>query len=123
MALDSSTSAASDQRARTLEQPEPEAPPPPAASLAAIGGARKRSNLGKRLLLVALVLTGLGVIAFAMMPRPVAVESALVTRAAMRVTVDEDGVARIEDRYVVSAPMSGRLERIEAKAGDQVQRG
>jgi HlyD family secretion protein len=41
----------------------------------------------------------------------------------MRVTVDEDGETRVRDRFVISAPVSGRLQRIAFEPGDTVVRG
>ena len=56
-------------------------------------------------------------------PEPTPVNIAPVTRGPMQVTVDEDGVTRVRERFVVSAPVSGRLERIELEPGDAVVRG
>jgi HlyD family secretion protein len=39
------------------------------------------------------------------------------------VTVDEEGVTRVRDRFVVSSPVSGRVLRIELEPGDAVKRG
>jgi HlyD family secretion protein len=64
-----------------------------------------------------------GLLAWAFMPKPVAVETAAVTRGPFRKTVDEDGRTRVRDRYVVSAPVPGRLLRIELKPGAAVERG
>ena len=64
-----------------------------------------------------------GVLAWAFAPQPVAVDTAVVTRGAFRKTVDEDGKTRVRDRYVVSAPLAGRLLRVELKAGAPVTRG
>ncbi len=64
-----------------------------------------------------------GGIVVAWLPRAVAVDLAEVTRAPMRVTVDEDGHARVKDRYVVSAPIVGNLGRIELVPGDDVKQG
>jgi HlyD family secretion protein len=36
-------------------------------------------------------------------------------------TVDEDGKTRIRERYVVAAPLPGRLTRVRLKAGDAVK--
>ena len=58
--------------------------------------------------------------AFAMWPDTMAVEVAASTRGPMRVTVDEDGETRVRDRYVVSAPVTGQLQRIELEPGDPV---
>jgi HlyD family secretion protein len=56
-----------------------------------------------------------------MMPRPVPVETATVTKGKFVATVDEDGKTRIRERYVVAAPLPGRMARIRLKAGDSVK--
>ena len=38
-------------------------------------------------------------------------------------TIEEDGRTRVRDRYLVSAPLSGRVQRLALKAGDTVQTG
>lgn len=53
-------------------------------------------------------------------PSPTIVESAKATIGAMRVTVDEDGETRAHDRFVVAAPIPGRLLRVELEEGDKV---
>jgi HlyD family secretion protein len=58
---------------------------------------------------------------FAFMPKPVPVETAIVERGDLRVTVDEDGKTRVIDRYVVSAPLGGTMGRIELHPGDRVE--
>jgi HlyD family secretion protein len=57
------------------------------------------------------------------MPKPVVVETATAKRGQLVVTVDEDGKSRVKDRYVVSAPLSGNLARIELRPGDMVKPG
>jgi HlyD family secretion protein len=61
-----------------------------------------------------------GAIAWAFRAPPVPVDLALVTRGDLRVTIDEEGMTRVRERYVVSAPVAGRLQRIGLKAGDEV---
>jgi HlyD family secretion protein len=61
--------------------------------------------------------------AFALWPQPLAVDVAAVAAGPMTVTVDEDGETRVRDRFVISAPVSGRLQRIELEPGDAVARG
>src|SRR5690606_22332794 len=56
-------------------------------------------------------------------PRPVSVDVVRVTRGPLQVTVDEDGRARVKNRHVVSAPLSGSLARPELHAGDRVEQG
>ena len=64
-----------------------------------------------------------GLLVWAFAPRPVEVEIATVTRGPFRKTVDEDGKTRVRDRYVVSAPVPGRLLRVDLEVGDPVVPG
>ncbi len=59
-------------------------------------------------------------VGWAFAPRPVEVELATVTQGPFETTVDEDGKTRLADRYVVSAPLAGRLARITLKEGNAV---
>jgi HlyD family secretion protein len=58
---------------------------------------------------------------WAFSPRPVEVELAVASRGRFEATVDEDGRTRLRDRFVVSAPLAGRLSRIALRAGDAVE--
>jgi HlyD family secretion protein len=60
---------------------------------------------------------------WALRPRPVPADFAAVTRGQLQVTVEEEGRTRVRDRYVTSAPMPGRMRRIELDAGDPVVAG
>src|SRR5512134_3310008 len=62
-------------------------------------------------------------VAVALWPEPIEVDTAVVTRSHMQVTIDEDGVTRVRDRFVITAPVSGRLQRIELEPGERVSRG
>ena len=68
---------------------------------------------------------GLGLCAFALIyalwPSPVRVEIVRASRGPMMVTVNEDGKTRVRERYIVSAPVSGLLARLEIHAGDIVE--
>lgn len=72
--------------------------------------------------LITLVFVGgvLGAIVYGLIPAPIEVDLADVQRGAIRVTVDQDGKTRIREKYVVSAPLAGRLLRIELEPGDEV---
>jgi HlyD family secretion protein len=52
-----------------------------------------------------------------------AVETARVERGPLATTVVEEGRTRVRERYVVAAPVSGRLARIAVEAGDAVSEG
>jgi HlyD family secretion protein len=62
-------------------------------------------------------------IAIGLWPRAVPVESGVVSRGPLVVTVDEEGMTRVKNRYVVSAPVAGQLRRIDWKAGAEVEAG
>ena len=38
----------------------------------------------------------------------------------MTVTIDEDGKTRVENRYIVHAPLAGVMPRLELREGDVV---
>lgn len=63
------------------------------------------------------------VVAVAMWPSPVPVDIMTSTRGPLAVTVDDEGETRVRHRYVVSAPLSGRVLRLELEPGDPVVRG
>lgn len=56
-------------------------------------------------------------------PRPVPIEAAAVTRGDLRITLDQEGKTRVRHRYVVSAPVGGRVLRIALEPGDRVTAG
>ena len=73
-----------------------------AASVLAVGGDRSRWRCG---------------------PRPSAVDLARPCAGRCEVTLDEDGETRVRERFVVSAPVAGRLQRIELEPGDARRQG
>lgn len=80
---------------------------------------KRRNKLA--LALAALALAAL--VAWALRPRPVTVETAVVARGPFELTVSDDGKTRVRERYVVSAPLAGRVERIALEEGDRVKQG
>lgn len=54
-------------------------------------------------------------------PEPVRVDVGQVGTGSMQVTVDEQGETRSHDRFVVTAPVAGRLERMTLHDGDAVR--
>lgn len=53
-------------------------------------------------------------------PEPVAVDIAGVTRGPIEVTVAAEGETRVRDVYAISAPITGKLERLTLQVGDKV---
>ena len=62
-------------------------------------------------------------LAYAFRPLPLEVEMEAVARRPMTLTVDEEGRTRVRDAYTVSAPVDGRLLRVEVRPGDAVAAG
>ena len=60
-------------------------------------------------------------LAWAFAPRPIEVEVAKARVGAFEQTITEDGKTRLHQRYVVSAPLAGRLSRITLTEGDRVE--
>jgi HlyD family secretion protein len=75
----------------------------------------------RRTFLAAVILAIVIAIVFALRPTPILVETGRVSHGPMRVTVDEDGETRAHDRFIVAAPVAGRLMRVELEEGDAVQ--
>ncbi|MDO8419380.1 MAG: HlyD family efflux transporter periplasmic adaptor subunit [Rubrivivax sp.] len=62
-------------------------------------------------------------LAWAFAPRAVEVEVAEATTGPFETTIDEDARTRVADRFVVSAPLAGRLPRVTLREGDAVAAG
>lgn len=70
-----------------------------------------------------LALVAAGLFAWAFAPRPIPVEVAAAGAGRFEQSIDEDGRTRLRERYVVSAPLAGRLARIALREGDRVEAG
>ena len=79
----------------------------------------KRNKIALGIFLAALA----ALVAWALRAPPVSVELAQVKKSTFEQTVSDDGKTRVRERYTVSAPLAGRIERIQLKAGDPVVRG
>ena len=73
-------------------------------------------SLGSGLLLVA-------ALAWLFKAAPIPVEIARIERGTFMLSIEEDGVTRVRDRYVVTTPVAGMLMRPTLRAGDAVSRG
>ncbi|MDE2062713.1 MAG: HlyD family efflux transporter periplasmic adaptor subunit [Bradyrhizobium sp.] len=75
----------------------------------------------RRMAIAAGIILTAAAVAWAVMPGAVPVETAPVTKGKFVASVDEDGKTRVRERYVVAAPLAGRLGRIRFKVGDQIK--
>lgn len=81
----------------------------------------ERSQFRRRIIWALLLAGVVALIAYALWPSPIAVETARVTRGPLQVTVDQEGETRVHDRFVISAPVPGRLMRVDLEEGDPVR--
>lgn len=81
------------------------------------------ANRNRIVLWIILSLVLVVALAFAFWPRAILVDIAIVSRGEMSVTIDEEGETRVKDVFIVSAPISGDLQRITFEAGDRVVSG
>ena len=76
----------------------------------------KRGLLGAFALFIALLFI------YALMPSPVLVDTEMIGRGPLEVTVDEEGETRIREVYTVSAPVGGKVLRAPREIGDRVEK-
>lgn len=81
-----------------------------------------RITLGRMVTVLGL-LAATTLVIWSLIPRPIPVEAATVTKGRFVATVDEDGKTRVRERYVMAAPLEGRMSRTQLKVGDQIEAG
>ncbi|MDH3318290.1 MAG: efflux RND transporter periplasmic adaptor subunit [Betaproteobacteria bacterium] len=74
-----------------------------------------------QILLSVAVLAVAALVAWALRPQPIAVETAAVARGPFEQTIVDDGKTRVRERYVIAAPLAGRVARIRLEPGDPVR--
>jgi HlyD family secretion protein len=84
---------------------------------------RKRMRAVRQGLVGAAILAAVVAVVLALRPRAVPVDVATAARGRLVVAIEETGVTRVKDRYVVSAPSSGTLSRQLLEPGDGVAEG
>ncbi len=82
------------------------------------------SRTGMRWLVIAIMTVGVaGLIGLLFLPRPIEVDTARVSVGPIAETVQDQGATRVREAYVIAAPVSGRLERLDLHVGDRVIAG
>ena len=76
-----------------------------------------------RLVSIAVVILLVAGAAWALWPRPLSVEVVQIARGDLTVTIEEEGISRIDEVFRVTAPVAGRLLRVAMHAGDPVKTG
>ncbi len=77
----------------------------------------------KKMIYGAITIGVFALVVLAFRPTPIPVETAKVSSGKLQVTVNSEGKTRIRDRFIVSAPVNGRLTRIKLYEGDRVKQG
>lgn len=82
---------------------------------------RSLARLARRAAMSLLTLAATFATVLALRPRPVPVDIARAVRGPLMVVIEESGMTRVKDRYIVSAPAAGNLSRLPFEAGDVVK--
>jgi len=77
----------------------------------------------KRISIVMLVFVVLFAAYYMIKPRPVLVDMVVIARGDIETTIDEEGETRVKDIYRVSAPVAGKLERLDVRIGTRMAKG
>lgn len=83
---------------------------------------QRRTHRVRIFWIVAAVLATVAIVV-SMLPDAIEVDIAKADRGDVRVEVVDEGRTRMHDIYVVSAPITGRVLRVEAEPGDEVAAG
>lgn len=81
------------------------------------------SRPGPRIMIGLIILVIIIAVFFAARTPPIDVDTAEVVKAPLLVTIDDEGETRVRDMYIVAAPISGELQRVDLEAGDPVIAG
>lgn len=78
----------------------------------------------RTILLIAIgLLSVAGLLAWLLTPAPLRLQQISVGKGPMSVSVDNEGIVKVRDSYVVASPIAATVERIALRIGDPVMRG
>lgn len=77
----------------------------------------------KKITLIIVILGCLFLLIWAFSPTAIQVETVAIERGHFERRVEDDGWTRVRDRYVISTPVTGHLQRTNLHEGDAVKRG
>ncbi|MBU1181514.1 MAG: HlyD family efflux transporter periplasmic adaptor subunit [Pseudomonadota bacterium] len=79
--------------------------------------------LRRKLSVIIIILVAVLATLYGFIPKAVDVDLVDISRGPLQVTIEEEGRTRLKERFVISAPISGYMQRIVAKVGDPVRKG
>jgi HlyD family secretion protein len=82
-----------------------------------------KASVRRKLFVIVIILVVVSATIYGFIPKAVEVDLVDVSRGPLQVTIEEEGRTRLKDRFVVSAPTAGYMQRIGAKVGDPVRKG
>lgn len=77
----------------------------------------------KKLLWIVILIFVIALVLFSLRPQSISAQVAAITRGPVQAELVEDGVTRVRDKYLLTAPITGTLQRIHLRAGDPVKKG
>lgn len=77
----------------------------------------------RQFLIFLMLLVIISALVYGFLPNPILVETTKVSRKQLQVVIEEEGKTRLKDRYQISAPLTGTLNRSDWDVGDQLQAG
>ncbi|MFM7523753.1 MAG: efflux RND transporter periplasmic adaptor subunit [Betaproteobacteria bacterium] len=80
-------------------------------------------NMKQKLGFIAAAIVFLALIAWAFYPKPFDVDVAEIHVGQFERTIEESGKTRLRDRYIISAPVAGKLTRLTLREGDTIKAG
>lgn len=80
-------------------------------------------NKRKCLLAAISLLLIVSLLGWLLAPAPLQLQLISVGKGPMRVSIDNEGIVRVRDAYVVASPVAATAERITLRTGDPVMRG
>lgn len=77
----------------------------------------------KQVYISAFVVIIIFVMIWGFLPSPIPVSVNQVQEAPLEVTIEEEGITRVTDRYTISVPVTGYILRVQYSVGDSVEAG
>ncbi len=75
------------------------------------------------LYIIVLFLSIIAAIVYGFLPSPIAIDVVTVKRAPLKVVLEEEGKTRLTERFTISAPVAGTMQRVNWDVGDKVIAG
>lgn len=79
--------------------------------------------LRRKVLVVSVVLIVVFLLIYGFLPKTKEVDITAVKRGPLQIAIEEEGRTRLKERFTISAPTAGYMQRIQAKVGDPVKKG